>query len=90
MPKKPKSPRISESQLQAYRNRRASAPPVSTNSPTDGEATPRAQSGQAAAVTTAWGRTDEEYAMIKSDLIRLLIIAAIMIGLIVALSFVLG
>jgi hypothetical protein len=84
VPKKSKSPRISESQLQAYRNRRASAPV------TDGESAPQAKAGEATVATTSWGRLDEEYAMIRSDLIRLLILAAAMIGLIVALSFVLG
>lgn len=78
---------MSESQLQAYRNRRASAP---VNVPADGEPAPQAQSREAAVVTTSWGRIDEEYAMIRADLIRLLIIAALMIGLIFALWFVLG
>ena len=87
MPKKSKSPRISESQLQAYRNRRAS-PPVTV--PTDEASARQVKAGEPTAVPTAWGRIDEEYAMIRSDLIRLLIIAVAMIGLIVALSFVLG
>lgn len=87
MPKKSKSPRISESQLQAYRNRRASAPVIT---PANGESAPHTQAGEVTAGTTSWGRIDEEYAMIRADLIRLLIIAAFMVGLIVALSFVLG
>lgn len=87
MPKKSKSPRISESQLQAYRNRRASAPVIV---PAEGEPAAQTQGEHGAIVTTSWGRVDEEYAMIRADLIRLLIIAVIMLGLIVALSFVLG
>jgi hypothetical protein len=87
VPKKSKSPRISESQLQAYRNRRASAP---MSVPANGEPAAQTQGEHAAIVTTSWGRVDEEYAMIRADLIRLLIIAVIMLGLIVALSFILG
>ncbi len=87
VPKKSKSPRISESQLQAYRNRRASAPVIV---PADGKPAAETTGEHAAAVTTSWGRVDEEYAMIRADLIRLLIIAALMLGLIFALSFVLG
>jgi hypothetical protein len=58
--------------------------------PADEAPARQAKAGEPTAVTTAWGRIDEEYAMIQSDLIRLLIIAVAMIGLIVALSFVLG
>ncbi|HEU4792279.1 MAG TPA: hypothetical protein VFS96_01345 [Nitrolancea sp.] len=87
MPKKSKSPRISESQLQAYRNRRASAP---VSAPVDGEPAAQTKGGEATSVTTSWGRVDEEYAMIRADLIRLLIIAVFMIALIVVLSFVFG
>lgn len=39
---------------------------------------------------TQWGKLDDEYASIRSDLARLLIITALMVVLIVVLAFVLG
>ncbi len=77
-------PRISESQLQAYRARRTAALAVVE---TDSESAPGAP--EATTIRSPWGRVDEEYAMIRSDLIRLIVIAAVLLALIVALSFVL-
>ncbi len=58
--------------------------------PANGEPIAQTKGEHGPVVTTSWGRVDEEYAMIRADLIRLLIIAVIMLGLIVGLSFVLG
>ncbi len=80
--------RISEAQLQAYRARKAetvahpeSQPVVSEKSKP--QATPTG-------VMTAWGHVGDEYAMIRADLVRLLIITAAMFVIILVLWFLLG
>lgn len=53
------------------------------------EATPSG-SEPAKAAETHWGRLPDEYAMIRSDLIRLLVISALMVVILVALTFILN
>ncbi len=77
-------PRISEAQLQAYRARRASAAAAQPTPAPAGTAEP------ARPVTSRWGRVDEEYAMIRADLIRLGAITAVMFAILIVLWFVLG
>lgn len=90
MAKKSKSrrdsrPRLSEAQLQAYRARQAaaaSAAPASEPSSAPDTSQP--------VVYSRWGRVDEEYAIIRADLTRLLILTAGMLAILVILWFILG
>jgi hypothetical protein len=89
VPKKTKTrregqPQITEAQIQAYRARRTAAPVVVEK---DAESASCPQ--QATTINSPWGRVNEEYATIRSDLVRLVIIAAALLALIVVLSFVL-
>ncbi|ACZ38454.1 hypothetical protein [Sphaerobacter thermophilus] len=77
-------PRLSEAQLQAYRQRRAMLEAAQAETPTPSGSEP------ARVAETHWGRLPDEYAMIRSDLIRLLIISALMVVILVALTFVLN
>lgn len=54
------------------------------------EAAPEASAESAGVVETSWGRLDAEYAMIRSDLIRMIVIAAVVAAILVVLTFVLG
>ncbi|MBX5444645.1 hypothetical protein [Sphaerobacter sp.] len=77
-------PRLSEAQLQAYRERRAmlEAAPAETAQPSSSE--------PVGTIRTHWGHLPDEYAMIRADLIRLLVIAALMVVILVALTFILN
>ena len=76
-------PRLSEAQLQAYRTRQAAV----TQAVPEGGAASKVSQSQTS--FSQWGRLDEEYAMIRSDLTRLGIITLAMFIVIVALTFVL-
>lgn len=79
-------PRLSEAQLEAYRQRRALLAEGAAR-----DAGPTAAGAEPAAVhATSWGRVDEEYATIRSDLIRLLVITAFLFAILAALTFVLN
>jgi hypothetical protein len=84
-PRHERGTRLSQAQLQAYQVRKAATvaqrPVVATD---DGGEEPEVSS------YTHWGRLDEEYASIRSDLVRLLIITALMLVFIVVLAFVLA
>ena len=83
-------PKLNEAQLQAYRARKAAtvvapqseAPPVAVQ-----PRTPRSSRVEQTGHVTAWGHVGEEYEMIRSDLIRLLLITAAMLVIIVVLWF---
>ncbi len=78
-------PRVNEAQLQAYRARKAATvahPEAAPDAPIEGKR-PATPSG----VVTAWGHVGEEYAMIKSDLVRLFIITLAMFVIILVLWF---
>jgi hypothetical protein len=88
--------KLNESQLQAYRARKAAtviqAPsePVATN-PTDAHAAERSyRRAVQAGHVTAWGHVGEEYEMIRADLKRLTLITVGMFAIIVILWFVLA
>jgi ribosome biogenesis protein Tsr3 len=79
--------KLNESQLRAYRERKAET-----------IITPRAQPVVAAEdgaavrqqVVTGWGNVAEEYQMIRGDIKRLLLITLAMLVLLIVLWFVLG
>ncbi|HEX3721410.1 MAG TPA: hypothetical protein VHV31_01385 [Nitrolancea sp.] len=89
-------PKLNESQLQAYRARQAAT--VAVTRPVNTEAAPERASERASRTkraeqtghVTAWGHVDDEYLMIRSDLIRLLLITAAMFVIIVVLWFILS
>lgn len=70
--------------MQAYRARKAATVP-SVAAPV--QATPEAERPQGE--YTAWGRVDEEYAMVRADLIRLTIITVGMFAILAVLTVVL-
>ena len=78
-------PRLSEAQLQAYRTRQAQAQPAAQTAPVR----PGPAGAPAPTSFSQWGRLDEEYAMIRSDLTRLGMITLAMLVLIIAATFVL-
>lgn len=87
--RKSSRPRLSEAQLQAYRARQVAARPEATiDVPSESRVT--RQTERRSAAVTAWGHIDEEYAMIRADLVRLVIISAICFGIILVLWFLLG
>ena len=81
--------KLNESQLQAYRQRKAETiiVPRARTVETD-------ESGGAVAkrqtVVSNWGDVAEEYKMIRADIVRLLLITAGMLVLLIVLWFVLG
>ena len=77
-------PRLSEAQLQAYRARQAAQAHAHAAAESAASTTKPGQTS-----FSQWGRLDEEYAMIRSDLTRLGIITLAMFVVIVALTFVL-
>lgn len=86
MAKKTKSrrdtrPRLTEAQLQAYRTRQAATVTAARPAP-EGEA-------QLTTNVTHWGRIDEEFRMIRADLVRLGLITAGMAIILVVLTIVL-
>ncbi|HET9015684.1 MAG TPA: hypothetical protein VFN57_08805 [Thermomicrobiaceae bacterium] len=82
--KRDAKPRLSEAQLQAYRARQAQVQATAESA---------ARTGPTVAPSptsfSQWGRLDEEYAMIRSDLTRLGMITLAMLVLIIAATFVL-
>ena len=76
-------PKLNEAQLQAYRARKAATVTVTQPPPTEPNAKRQEQTGH----VTAWGHVGDEYNMIRSDLVRLLIITAAMFVIIVVLWF---
>lgn len=77
--------RISQAQLQAYRVRKEETtitPRAVVETTEPGAPSP--------AATTTWGRIEDEYDMIASDLKRLLIISVLMFALIAAFWVILG
>lgn len=88
--------KLNESQLQAYRARKAAtvveAPPApSTEASTETRRSERsyrraAQTGH----VTAWGHVGEEYEMIRADLKRLFLITIAMFVIIIFLWFILA
>lgn len=85
-------PKLNESQLQAYRARQAAT--VAVTRPVTSEAAPerasRSKRAEQTGHVTAWGHVDDEYLMIRSDLIRLLVITAGMLAIIIVLWFILA
>ncbi len=77
--------RLNEAQLQAYRARKAETVANPHAQPERHET--GSESTQTAGVVTAWGHVADEYAMIRADLIRLLIITAAMFVIILLLWF---
>ena len=79
--------RLNESQLRAYRQRKAET--VITSRPV---APVERDTAQPAAKTgmSSWGSVADEYVMIRGDLRRLLIITALMLVLLIALWLILG
>ncbi len=77
--------RINEAQLQAYRARKSET----VANPHAQPEKPEVVHEQAAptGMVTAWGHVGDEYSMIRSDLIRLLIITAAMFAIILVLWF---
>lgn len=75
-------PRLSEAQLQAYRARQAAMAQPEVAAGTTATATREGSFSQ-------WGRLDDEYRMIRADLVRLGIITGAMLVLIIALTFIL-
>lgn len=76
--------RVNEAQLQAYRARKAETvanPQAIPDEP--GSSKPES----ATATVTAWGHVGDEYDMIRSDLVRLLMITAGMFVIILVLWF---
>ncbi|HVB64175.1 MAG TPA: hypothetical protein VNE17_05550 [Nitrolancea sp.] len=76
-------PKLNEAQLQAYRARKAATVAVTQPPPTEPNVKRQEQTGH----VTAWGHVGDEYNMIRSDLVRLLIITAAMFVIIVVLWF---
>jgi hypothetical protein len=76
-------PKLNEAQLQAYRARKAATAVVTQPLPTEPNAKRPEQTGH----VTAWGHVGEEYEMIRSDLVRLLIITVAMFVIIIVLWF---
>ncbi len=72
------------------RTARASAP-VPTRSTSPSPATPSGSrsAAQPQEIISPWGRVDEEYALIKADLTRLLWVTALLLGLLLLLTIVL-
>lgn len=81
-------PRLNEAQLQAYRARKADT--VANPAAKPDRPDPISQQSAATGTVTSWGHVGDEYAMIRSDLIRLLIITAAMFVIILVLWFFLG
>mgnify|MGYP007135841662 FL=1 len=89
----------------AQRRPRSGQRPAQTRRPAPNTVTPqpmprtaaptRVSNTQAASIhhptgiVSPWGRVDEEFAMIRSDLRRLLILTALIIAVLIALTFVL-
>lgn len=76
-------PRLSQAQLNAYRVRKAAT--VVARPAVEGEDGEEIDPSQ----YTQWGHIGQEYAIIRSDLARLLLITAGMLVIIIVLSFVL-
>ncbi|MGA7672279.1 MAG: hypothetical protein WBW04_17780 [Nitrolancea sp.] len=77
--------RVNEAQLQAYRARKAETvahPDAKPDAPVESS-----RQTTSSGVVTAWGHVGEEYDMIKSDLVRLFIITAVMFVIILILWF---
>ncbi|HVX30237.1 MAG TPA: hypothetical protein VHA53_07125 [Nitrolancea sp.] len=88
--------KLNESQLQAYRARKAAtvveAPPEPV-ADTKGETRKSERSYRRAVQTghvTAWGHVGEEYEMIRADLKRLFVITVLMFAIIIVLWFILA
>jgi hypothetical protein len=77
--------RINEAQLQAYRARKAET--VAHHDAAPSEPAPSREKSAQPRVMTSWGNVDEEYAMIRSDLVRLFIITGAMFAIILILWF---
>ena len=71
--------------MQAYRARQAAVAPR-TEEPTASVHRPATPAPR----VSAWGRLDEEYALIRADLLRLTVITVLMFGVIAVLWVVLG
>ncbi len=73
------------------RTARANNTPVPARSVLPSPATPSGgrSSTQPQEIISPWGRVDEEYALIKADLTRLLWVTALLLGLLLLLTIVL-
>lgn len=84
-PRRDTRTRVNEAQLQAYRARKAETVPHHDAQPV--EQVPTRERPAQARVVTAWGNVDDEYAMIRSDLVRLFLITIGMFVIILILWF---
>lgn len=88
--------KLNESQLQAYRARKAATVVEAPHEPATEASTESRQSERSyrraveAGHVTAWGHVGEEYEMIRADLKRLSVITVLMFIIIVVLWFILA
>lgn len=90
-------PRLSEAQLEAYRARRRREQEAEAEAEAADEVAAEARAMPRRAVSsssvgqgyTHWGSLDEEYAIIRADLIRMIAITALIVAILIVLTFVL-
>lgn len=84
--KRESAPKLSKAQLQAYRVRKAETI-VHASQPVSATAAEGAEIDDGVEYTS-WGRVDEEYSIIRKDLRTLLTITALMLVILIILTFV--